>query len=355
MGVLHRACFCHASCDDVCYDVARLNHGEEQLRDLSETADRIQIRLPECTYADNVCQAAAIVRDRTHPRTDNMLPRTKPIMVAQALMPSLPNTTHTSTVPSRILAPTPQRTHFAGTSLSGGSSSSSARSPLRFRPARSFTNSQATGTSETRLSDTMTASATHRIQPRAPVAMSPTGPGLQPESFASGERTPHPTSMPMFMLSAMGKPMMIPWPTYERLGLKDHSHSRARWVPKSGIAKSTGKKYAATCAQHEGRVCMRRKCVAYGETCGCAEAVEQVGPALFLHNFTLDVLRHVVGKYAGFLMCYVVRVESFVSASVGEGVRLRKRFVVQDRDELGSSSSAREGELLLDNLQWTRE
>lgn len=40
--------------------------------------------------------------------------------------------------------------------------------------------------------------------------------------------------------------MILPWPTYDRLGEKTQSHFCARVRPKSGIAKITGKKYAAS-------------------------------------------------------------------------------------------------------------
>ena len=48
------------------------------------------------------------------------------------------------------------------------------------------------------------------------------------------------------MLSVVGKPMMMPWPMYERLGVNHQDHWEARYVPKSGIVNTTGKKYAAS-------------------------------------------------------------------------------------------------------------
>lgn len=39
-------------------------------------------------------------------------------------------------------------------------------------------------------------SATQRIQPRAPVIMSPVGPGAQPFSLDKGESMPHPNAIP---------------------------------------------------------------------------------------------------------------------------------------------------------------
>jgi hypothetical protein len=50
--------------------------------------------------------------------------------------------------------------------------------------------------------------------------------------------------MPRFMLTVVGNPMMMPWPTYDKLGVKYHSHSLARYVPNRGIVKTAGKKYA---------------------------------------------------------------------------------------------------------------
>ena len=49
-----------------------------------------------------------------------------------------------------------------------------------------------------------------------------------------------------FMLSVVGKPMMIPCPMYDRLGVNVHIHCDARYVPKSGIENTTGKKYASS-------------------------------------------------------------------------------------------------------------
>ena len=51
-----------------------------------------------------------------------------------------------------------------------------------------------------------------------------------------------------FMLSVVGKPMMIPCPMYDRLGVNVHIHCDARYVPKSGIENTTGKKYASSWA-----------------------------------------------------------------------------------------------------------
>ena len=44
----------------------------------------------------------------------------------------------------------------------------------------------------------------------------------------------------------------IPWPTYDRLGVNDHNHSRARYFPKSGTEKTIGKKYAASWKKNKG-------------------------------------------------------------------------------------------------------
>ena len=49
------------------------------------------------------------------------------------------------------------------------------------------------------------------------------------------------------MLSVVGKPMMMPWPMYDRLGVKVHSQLDARYIPNNGIENTTGKKYAASC------------------------------------------------------------------------------------------------------------
>jgi hypothetical protein len=46
------------------------------------------------------------------------------------------------------------------------------------------------------------------------------------------------------MLKAVGNPMMTPWPTYDKLGVKVHNQFLASGAPNSGIAKMTGKKYA---------------------------------------------------------------------------------------------------------------
>ena len=48
------------------------------------------------------------------------------------------------------------------------------------------------------------------------------------------------------MLSVVGKPMMIPCPMYDRLGVNVQSHSDARYVPNNGMLNTTGKKYAAS-------------------------------------------------------------------------------------------------------------
>ena len=42
------------------------------------------------------------------------------------------------------------------------------------------------------------------------------------------------------MLSVVGKPMMMPWPMYDRLGVKVHSQLDARYVPNNGIENTTG-------------------------------------------------------------------------------------------------------------------
>ena len=47
----------------------------------------------------------------------------------------------------------------------------------------------------------MIPSATHRIQPRAPVDMSPTAPGAQPAILASGPRIAQPTNIPYVYLN----------------------------------------------------------------------------------------------------------------------------------------------------------
>jgi hypothetical protein len=48
------------------------------------------------------------------------------------------------------------------------------------------------------------------IQPRAPVVVDPTGPGAQPICFERGDSIAHPTSIPMFMDTVTGNPMIIP-------------------------------------------------------------------------------------------------------------------------------------------------
>lgn len=55
--------------------------------------------------------------------------------------------------------------------------------------------------------------------------------------------------MPMFMATVTGKPMMIPWPTYDREGVNHHIHFAARLTPNgalrisnTGIANVTGYK-----------------------------------------------------------------------------------------------------------------
>ena len=48
------------------------------------------------------------------------------------------------------------------------------------------------------------------IQPRAPFVDEDTLPGAQPACFEMGERIPQPTSIPRFMDSVTGKPIMIP-------------------------------------------------------------------------------------------------------------------------------------------------
>lgn len=65
----------------------------------------------------------------------------------------------------------------------------------------------------------MMASATQRIQPRPPSA-SLTLPSAQPLYLAKGARIPQPTSMPRFIDSVTGKPMITPWPMYESEGEK---------------------------------------------------------------------------------------------------------------------------------------
>ncbi len=52
-----------------------------------------------------------------------------------------------------------------------------------------------------------------------------------------------------FMLRVVGKPMMMPWPMYDKLGVKVHIHCVARYVPNSGTVNTTGKKYASSCVQ----------------------------------------------------------------------------------------------------------
>lgn len=53
-----------------------------------------------------------------------------------------------------------------------------------------------------------------------------------------------------FMLSVVGKPIIMPWPIYDRLGVNVHIHSVARYVPNNGIVNTAGKKYASSCIQN---------------------------------------------------------------------------------------------------------
>src|ERR1700761_4798219 len=114
--------------------------------------------------------------------------------VAQGLIPSLPKTSQTSTVPTNTETPVPHATHWRGTSRSSGSTSTSSSSPgYAYFTIKSYT----TGRRETRLSAHIIANATQRIQPLAPVVISVTGPGAHPYRFEIGERTAQPTIIPL--------------------------------------------------------------------------------------------------------------------------------------------------------------
>ena len=75
----------------------------------------------------------------------------------------------------------PQSTHWIGTSLSSISTSESRSSDPCPTPATSLlAYSQTVGIKATKLSEVIIAREIHRIQPRAPVVISSTGPGAQP-------------------------------------------------------------------------------------------------------------------------------------------------------------------------------
>lgn len=84
----------------------------------------------------------------------------------------------------------------------------------------------------------MIANATQRIHPRAPSSVDDTGPGAQPAFFDKGESTAHPTSMPTFIETVTGKPMMMPWPIYDSDGVKYHIQWAARLVPNGALRMS---------------------------------------------------------------------------------------------------------------------
>lgn len=159
-------------------------------------------------------------RKQSYPNMLSKPPIKKPTIVAQGLIPSAPKTIHTRNVPAATEHPRPHNTHRVGTKRSVGSKSSISPSysfvsmePVnvgvsgvrgsRTTPSLPRTEvkdlaiiSRTTGEREIRLSETIIAKDVHNIQPRAPDAISPTGPGAQPLNFDSGESTPQPTSIP---------------------------------------------------------------------------------------------------------------------------------------------------------------
>lgn len=143
---------------------------------------------------------------------------------AHGLITSLPNIVHNTRVPRTTLVPNPQKTHRSGTSRSGVSTSASSVTVNASREVQPWAadviNSATTGKRDTTLSAHMIASDTQRIHPREPVDMSPTGPGAQPSSLASGDRMAHPT--------------IIPWSTAELgegwIEIRTHqSHAKGSW------------------------------------------------------------------------------------------------------------------------------
>lgn len=159
-------------------------------------------------------------RYHSYPNMLSKPPIRKPTIVAQGLIPSAPKTIHTRNVPAATELPRPHNTHRFGTKRSVGSKSpvSSSLSIVSMDPENAGVSgvrgsrttpslprtefkdltiiSRTTGEREIRLSETIIAKDVHKIQPRAPVVISPTGPGAQPLSFDSGESTPQPTSIP---------------------------------------------------------------------------------------------------------------------------------------------------------------
>lgn len=206
-------------------------------------------------------------------------PRIKPKKLAHGLIVWTPKTKLTREVPIVILSVNPTTTQEFGTnrpSVSVSAYSLESNTTLPLQPKKLSKDSKAIGSKETNASAHIIAKATHKIHPRAPVAVSLTGPAAHPERVASGLKIAQPTNMPFkkacfeqnsnhsnypptrFMLTVVENPIIMPgefsiknkdmefenwpWPTYERLGEKNHNHSLAMSSPKMGIANITGKK-----------------------------------------------------------------------------------------------------------------
>src|SRR5260221_14195131 len=106
-------------------------------------------------------------------------PKPKESSVAQGLMLSFPKMNQMRRIPTAMLPVIPQRTHRLGTSLSSVSTSESCPDSWLVSATSLLPYSQAEGIKATKLSEDIIAREIHNIQPRAPVVMSPTGPGAQ--------------------------------------------------------------------------------------------------------------------------------------------------------------------------------
>lgn len=243
----------------------------------------------------------------------------------------------------------------------------------------------------------MMASAIQRIQPRPPSA-SLTLPGAQPSCLARGARTPQPTSMPRFIDSVVGKPMMMPCPMYDRDGEKlcvrasEGGRSPSATGPlegergqgRAGRRTSTGSRSRGGRPERQRRAWQRRRGRGGSQTVGsqgargvrwavsrkakgCStrnthgqagagrKAEAERAPAGAAHALELHALLLalvlVVRTVVRALLPVVHGQRPVVASAARGGGRGRRRLRVKDRDELRGCRSRGEDELLLDDLE----